>query len=147
MPNLVKKFDPVYVYGLHIIYLVCLVCVWEHRIRFLKGITSFAIWLIRPRRNRGTLALVGSDEIYNLGRPFLGHHYFILSLPNLCLGEERRFFKKWCINNISRILPHTSIRTPVQEVIKFIILVDSSLVTITIHLVYLVLVYLVYVWV
>ena len=31
-------------------------------------------------------------EIYNFGRPFLGHHYFILSLSDLCLGVERKFY-------------------------------------------------------
>ena len=25
-------------------------------------------------------------EIYNFGRPFLGHHCFVLSLSDLCLG-------------------------------------------------------------
>ena len=26
----------------------------------------------------------GGHEIYNFGRPFLGHHYYILSLYDLC---------------------------------------------------------------
>ena len=33
-------------------------------------------------------------EIYNFGRPFLGHLYYILSLSDLCLGVE---FKKYII--------------------------------------------------
>ena len=33
-------------------------------------------------------------EIYNLGGPFLGHHYYILCLFNLCLGVEKKIFKE-----------------------------------------------------
>ena len=41
--------------------------------------------------NIRTLAL-GVHEIYNFGRSFLGHHYFILSLSDLCLGVEKMIF-------------------------------------------------------
>ena len=30
-------------------------------------------------------------EIYNCGRAFLGHHYYILGLSDLCLGVEKIF--------------------------------------------------------
>ena len=30
----------------------------------------------------------GGHEIYNFGRPFRGHHYYTLSLSDLCLGVE-----------------------------------------------------------
>ena len=30
----------------------------------------------------------GGHEIYNFGRSFLSHHYYKLSLFDLCLGEE-----------------------------------------------------------
>ena len=33
------------------------------------------------------------NEIYNFGRLFLSHHYFILSLSDLCLGVKKRIFK------------------------------------------------------
>ena len=33
-------------------------------------------------------------EIYNFGRPFLGHHYYILGLSDLCLGIEKNIFKE-----------------------------------------------------
>ena len=33
-------------------------------------------------------------EIYNLGRPFLSHHYYILSLSDLCMGVKKIFFKE-----------------------------------------------------
>ena len=36
----------------------------------------------------------GGQEIYNFGRPILGHHYCKLSLFDLCLGVEWRFLKK-----------------------------------------------------
>ena len=38
----------------------------------------------------------GVHEIYNFGRPFLGHHYFIHSLSDLCL-EVEKIFKKYII--------------------------------------------------
>ena len=36
----------------------------------------------------------GGDEINNFGRPFLGHHYYILSLSDLSLGVEKNIFKE-----------------------------------------------------
>ena len=33
-------------------------------------------------------------EIYSFGRPFLGHHYYILDLSDLCLGVEKTIFKE-----------------------------------------------------
>ena len=33
-------------------------------------------------------------ECYNFGRPFLGHHYYILSFSDLCLGEKKKIFKE-----------------------------------------------------
>ena len=35
-------------------------------------------------------------EIYNFGRPFLGHPYntYILGLSDLCLGVEKKIFKE-----------------------------------------------------
>ena len=36
----------------------------------------------------------GGHEIYNFGEPFCGHHYYILSLSNLCLGVEKKILKK-----------------------------------------------------
>ena len=32
-------------------------------------------------------------EFYNFGRTFFGHHYYILSLCDLCLGVEKKIFK------------------------------------------------------
>ena len=36
----------------------------------------------------------GGYEIYNVGRPFLGHHYCTLSLYGPCPGVERKIFFK-----------------------------------------------------
>ena len=36
--------------------------------------------------------LLGGHEIYNFGRPFLGHHYNILSFSDLCMGVKRSIF-------------------------------------------------------
>ena len=33
-------------------------------------------------------------EIYNFGKPFFGHHYYILGLSDLCLGVEKKIFKE-----------------------------------------------------
>ena len=36
----------------------------------------------------------GGHEIYNFGRPFLGHQYYIHSLSDLCLGVEKKICKE-----------------------------------------------------
>ena len=36
----------------------------------------------------------GHHEIYNFSRPYIGHHYYILSLCDLCMGEEKKIFNK-----------------------------------------------------
>ena len=33
-------------------------------------------------------------ESYNFVRPFLGHHHYILSLSDLCLGVSKKIFKE-----------------------------------------------------
>ena len=35
----------------------------------------------------------GVMKIYNSDRPFLGHHYYILSLSDICMGVEKKIFK------------------------------------------------------
>ena len=35
-----------------------------------------------------------AHEIYSFGRPFLGLHYYILSLPDLCPGVEVKIIKE-----------------------------------------------------
>ena len=36
----------------------------------------------------------GGHEIYKLDRPFLGHYYFILSLPDPCSGEDKKIVRE-----------------------------------------------------
>ena len=36
----------------------------------------------------------GGSEIYNFGRPFLGNHYYILGLFDLCQGVEKKILKE-----------------------------------------------------
>ena len=45
----------------------------------------------------------GPHEIYNFSRPYISHHYYILSLCDLCLGVEKKIFKrkgKSCRNQV-----------------------------------------------
>ena len=37
----------------------------------------------------------GGHEIYKFGRPFLGHHYYILVFSDQCLEVEKKIFKKY----------------------------------------------------
>ena len=44
-------------------------------------------------------------EIYNFGTPFLGHHYYILSLSDLCMGkEEKKILKEIMHFNYNYVL-------------------------------------------
>ena len=61
----------------------------------------------------------GVHEIYNFGRPFLGHHYCILSLSDLCLGIEKKIF-------ISHMATPCT-RTAAPGVMKVFILVQPFL--------------------
>ena len=42
----------------------------------------------------------GGHEIYNFGRPLLGHHYYILSVSNLFMGVEKNICREICIFTI-----------------------------------------------
>ena len=64
-------------------------------------------------------------QIYNFGRPFLGH-YYILGLSDLCLGKEKKIFKEIMQFHYTTYMPHPSTRTPAPSVIKFTILVNPS---------------------
>ena len=78
----------------------------------------------------------GGHEIYNFGRIFLGHHYYTLSLSDLCHGVEEKIFKETKPFHYMTFMAITQIkRAPTPGVMKITILVDSSLVIITIHLV------------
>ena len=38
--------------------------------------------------------LLWGHEIYNFGSNFFGHHHYILSLSDLCLGVKKKIFKE-----------------------------------------------------
>ena len=46
-------------------------------------------------------------EIYNFGRPFLGHHYYKLSLSDLCLKVEKKIFKEIIFFSLHDLCGHT----------------------------------------
>ena len=49
-------------------------------------------------------------DIYNFGRPFLGHHYYIHGLSDLCLGVDKQIFKE-----IMHFHYMTYVHAPAQE--------------------------------
>ena len=55
-------------------------------------------------------ACTRNHEIYNFGRPFLGHHNYIHTLSVLCLGVENKTFKE-----IMQIHHMTYMATPLQK--------------------------------
>ena len=69
--------------------------------------------------------------MYNFGRSFLGHHYYILNLTEPCPSEDKKR------RNIALSLTcHAPAKKKhVPGVMKFTILVDFSMAIITIHLV------------
>ena len=60
-------------------------------------------------------------EIYNLGKTFLGHHYYIhvLSLSELCSAVENSIFKEIGIFTSRPMWPHSDTRTPGPGVMKY----------------------------
>ena len=58
----------------------------------------------------------GCHEIYNFGKPFLGHHSYILSLTDQCLGVEEKILKE--IQQFYIFYP--KITFPWQGVMKFL---------------------------
>ena len=77
----------------------------------------------------------GRHEIYNFGILFLGHHNYTLSWSDLCLGGKKKFFKK---NNVCSLSDLYALAQEPLGVMKFTILVNLFLVTVTIPLICLV---------
>ena len=77
----------------------------------------------------------GGHEIYNFGRPFLCHHNYILSLSVLCLGVEKKILKEIMHFHYIIYMNSTQHKNPCPGVMKFTILVDPSLVNITLYIV------------
>ena len=68
-------------------------CLGEQRKRYFKEIMHFhyMTYMATPQHKNPD---PGGHEIYNFGRPFLGHHYYILGLSDLCLGVEKKIVKE-----------------------------------------------------
>ena len=58
--------------------------------KILKEIMHFPLLLIWPHLSRK----IPPQEIKNIGRPVLGHHYYIISLSEPCRGVEKIFCKE-----------------------------------------------------
>ena len=74
-------------------------------------------------------------ELYNFGRLFLGIHNYILSLYVLCLGVGKKIFKDIMHFHYMTYMVTPSTITIAPGVMKFTILVDPSLVIITMYLI------------
>ena len=63
--------------------------------RFVKEIMHFHymtyMYMATPQHKN---PCPGGHEIYNFGRPFLGHHYYSLGLYDLRLGVEKKMVKE-----------------------------------------------------
>ena len=77
----------------------------------------------------------GAHGIHNFGILFLGFHYFILSLSDLCLELERFFFFRKNAFSLYDICPHPSKETIPRGSWNLQILVNPSLVIITIQII------------
>ena len=73
-----------------------------------------------------------SMQIDNFLRSFLCHHYYIFSLSDLCPGVEKKISKE--IMHFSGHVLHVALES-LPGIMKMTILVDPSLVIITIYLV------------
>ena len=71
-------------------HLVCLNHVQEYR--RIMHFHYMAIWLYGHALAKNPCPK--GHEIYNFGRPFLGHHNYILNLSMLCLEIEKKIFKE-----------------------------------------------------
>ena len=76
---------------------------------------------------------IEGDSIYNFCRLFPDHHYYTLSLSDLCLSEEKKILKEIMhfhyITHMATLLH----KNPCPGVMKYSIFVDPSLDIITIY--------------
>ena len=70
---------------------VCVICAWEKRRIFLIMHFHYITYIATPWHKN---LYPRAHEIYNFGRPFLGHHYYKLSLYGPCPGENNKIFKE-----------------------------------------------------
>ena len=57
----------------------------------------------------------GSQDIHNIGGPFLGYRYYTLSLSDLSLGVERKILKKIIIYFLNKLYGHTLAQDPLPQ--------------------------------
>ena len=77
----------------------------------------------------------GNLESYYSGRPFLGYNYYIYSLSDICMGVKKKIFKEIMYFHYMTYMTKPEHKNPGPGVTNFRILVDPSLVIITIYLV------------
>ena len=58
----------------------------------------------------------GGHEIYNFGTPFLGHHYYILNLSDLCVGVKKKTLKRNYAFSLHDLYGHALAQEPVPWV-------------------------------
>ena len=75
--------------------------------------------------------LLWGHKIYNFGKPYLGHHYYIFSLSDLCI-RRKKIFKRNNAFSLFDLYGHAAAQEPRPGVMKFTSWVDPSLVIITI---------------
>ena len=59
--------------------------------KIIREIMHF-IYIIYMAMSRHKNSCSRCHEIYSFDKPFLGHHYFVLSLSDLCPGVENKIF-------------------------------------------------------
>ena len=94
----------------------------------------YMTYMATPYRPQHKNPCPGSHESCNFDRPFLGHHYlYILSLSDLCLGVKKKILKGIMHFHYKIYMFTSQHKNPCLVVMEFTILVDPSLVIITIH--------------
>ena len=78
--------DPSYV--IITTHLICLIDAWE----YIRN-NAFSLHDLFGHAQAHE-SLPWGHKNYNFGGPFLGHHYYALSLSDLCLGAEKMIFKE-----------------------------------------------------
>ena len=62
----------------------------------------------------------GVMKLENIGRPFLCHYWFKISLSDQCSGVEKKILKNWAFSLCAWLIwPCPRTRTPAQGVMKF----------------------------
>ena len=109
-------------------------CPSEEKTSFKKNNAFLLSDLFGHALEQESLPCPGGHEIYNFGGHFLGHHYYNLNLPDLCMGVEKKISKGIMYSQYITYMATSQQKNPCARGMKFTILVDLSLVIITITL-------------